>query len=74
MPRKPRFFLPDVPAHIVQRGYSREPVFFVGIRVRAKGPEPFTQPILKTKHGLTSRIMSILPSILDPPAMVRVKM
>jgi putative transposase len=28
MPRKPRFFLPDVPVHIVQRGYSREPVFF----------------------------------------------
>lgn len=28
MPRKPRFFLSDVPAHIVQRGHSREPVFF----------------------------------------------
>ena len=28
MPRKPRFFLPDIPAHIVQRGHSREPVFF----------------------------------------------
>lgn len=28
MPRKPRFFLPDMPAHIVQRGHSREPVFF----------------------------------------------
>ncbi len=28
MPRKPRFYLPDVPAHIVQRGHSREPVFF----------------------------------------------
>ncbi|MBL1276176.1 MAG: transposase [Ectothiorhodospiraceae bacterium] len=28
MPRKPRFFLPDVPAHIVQRGHSQEPVFF----------------------------------------------
>jgi putative transposase len=28
MPRKPRFFLPDVPAHVVQRGHSREPVFF----------------------------------------------
>ena len=28
MPRKPRFFLPDVPVHIVQRGHSREPVFF----------------------------------------------
>lgn len=28
MPRKPRFFLPGVLAHIVQRGHSREPVFF----------------------------------------------
>ena len=28
MPRKPRFYLPGVPAHIVQRGHSREPVFF----------------------------------------------
>lgn len=28
MPRKPRFFLPDVPAHIFQRGHSKEPVFF----------------------------------------------
>ncbi len=28
MPRKPRFFLPNVPVHIVQRGHSREQVFF----------------------------------------------
>lgn len=28
MPRKPRFFIPDVPTHIVQRGHSKEPVFF----------------------------------------------
>lgn len=28
MPRKPRFFLPDVPVHIVHRGHSRDPVFF----------------------------------------------
>ncbi len=28
MPRKPRFFLPDILAHIVQRGHSREPAFF----------------------------------------------
>lgn len=28
MPRKPRFYLPGVPVHIVQRGHSREPVFF----------------------------------------------
>ncbi|MFY0678924.1 MAG: transposase [Neptuniibacter sp.] len=28
MPRKPRYFLPGVPVHLVQRGHSREPVFF----------------------------------------------
>ena len=28
MPRKPRFYLPGVPAHLVQRGHSREPVYF----------------------------------------------
>lgn len=28
MPRKRRFFLPDVPVHIVQRGHSRGAVFF----------------------------------------------
>lgn len=28
MPRKPRFFLPGVPVHVVQRGHSRQPVFF----------------------------------------------
>jgi len=28
MPRKPRFFLPGVAVHIVQRGHSRNPVFF----------------------------------------------
>jgi len=28
MPRKRRFFIPDVPVHIVQRGHSRKPVFF----------------------------------------------
>ncbi len=28
MPRKPRFYISGVPVHIVQRGHSREPVFF----------------------------------------------
>jgi len=28
MPRKPRFYLPSVPVHVVQQGNSREPVFF----------------------------------------------
>jgi len=28
MPRKPRFFLPDVPVHVVQRGNNRDAVFF----------------------------------------------
>ena len=28
MPRKPRFVIPGVPVHIVQRGRSKEPVFY----------------------------------------------
>lgn len=28
MPRKPRYFLPNVPVHVVQRGRNREAVFF----------------------------------------------
>ncbi|MFT6779647.1 MAG: putative transposase [Paraglaciecola sp.] len=28
MPREPRFIIPGVPVHIVQRGCSREPVFY----------------------------------------------
>jgi len=28
MPRKPRFFLPDIPIHIVQRGNNKDPIFF----------------------------------------------
>lgn len=28
MPRKPRFFLPDIPVHAVQRGHNRAAVFF----------------------------------------------
>ena len=28
MPRKPRFYLPDIPAHIVQRGNCRQATFF----------------------------------------------
>ncbi len=35
MPRKPRFFLPGTPAHIVQRGHSREPVFLEDSDYRA---------------------------------------
>lgn len=28
MPRKPCCYLPDIPAHVVQRGNSRQAVFF----------------------------------------------
>ena len=28
MPRKPRFYLPHVPVHLVQRGHCRAPIFF----------------------------------------------
>ena len=34
MPRKPRFFLADVPVHIVQRGNNRQPIFFDAIDYR----------------------------------------
>ena len=35
MPRKPRFFLPGVPAHVVQRGNNRQPIFFADEDYRA---------------------------------------
>ncbi|MCG7988080.1 MAG: transposase [Candidatus Thiodiazotropha weberae] len=28
MPRKRRFYLPGIPVHVIQRGNSRQPVFF----------------------------------------------
>lgn len=28
MPRKPRFYIPGVPAHVMQRGHNRNPIFF----------------------------------------------
>lgn len=28
MPRRPRMYLPDIPAHVVQRGNNREPCFY----------------------------------------------
>lgn len=28
MPRKPRFYLPELPVHVFQRGHNKEPVFF----------------------------------------------
>jgi putative transposase len=35
MPRKPRFYLPDVPAHVIQRGNNRQAVFFCDDDCRA---------------------------------------
>ena len=29
MSRKPRFMLPGVPQHVIQRGHNREPCFFL---------------------------------------------
>ncbi len=28
MPRQPRYFLPDIPQHVIQRGVDRQPTFF----------------------------------------------
>ena len=35
MPRKPRFFLPGIPSHIIQRGNNRQPIFFADNDYRA---------------------------------------
>jgi len=35
MPRKPRFFLPGIPVHVVQRGNNRQAVFFADDDCRA---------------------------------------
>ena len=35
MPRKPRFYLPGIPVHVVQRGHSREAVFYEDADYRA---------------------------------------
>ena len=35
MPRKPRFYLPAVPAHVIQRGNNRQAVFFCDDDYRA---------------------------------------
>lgn len=28
MPRQPRYFIPDIPQHVIQRGVDKQPVFF----------------------------------------------
>ena len=28
MPRKPRFYVPDIPVHVIQRGHNRQAIFF----------------------------------------------
>ena len=35
MPRKPRFYLPGVPTHVIQRGNCRQAVFFADNDYRA---------------------------------------
>jgi putative transposase len=35
MPRKPRFYLPGLPAHVIQRGNSRQPVFYESVDYQA---------------------------------------
>jgi hypothetical protein len=50
MPRKPRFHLPDVPQHVIQRGNNRNPCFYA---------EPDYQCYL---HGSRGRIL-VFPSI-----------
>ncbi len=45
MPRRPRMYLPGVPAHIVQRGNNREPCFF--------HPDDFVYYLQCLKHALS---------------------
>lgn len=44
MPRKPRFQVPGVPAHVVQRGNNRQPIFFE--------PSDYSAYLMKEEKGL----------------------
>ena len=43
MPRKPRMYLPDVPAHIVQRGNNRDAVEYTWV----EGVRPYNLHVKK---------------------------
>ncbi len=45
MPRRPRMYLPGIPAHTVQRGNNREPCFF--------HPDDFVYYLQYLKHALS---------------------
>ena len=67
MPRKPRFYLPGVPAHIVQRGNCRQAVFYdkndyrAYLRWLAEGAEKHGcrvhAYVLMTNHVLISTLI-----------------
>ncbi len=53
MPRKPRFYLPGIPAHIVQRGNDRQAVFFADsdYQVYLSGDEKGVSTLYGMKKG-----------------------
>jgi putative transposase len=70
MPRKPRMYLPGVPAHIVQRGNNREACFYSDddylyyLEVLGQGLRRYGAKLhaycLMTNHALTNQQVLIL--------------
>lgn len=76
MPRKPRFFLPGIPQYIVQRGHSRNPVFFdkADYAVYLAGLGEAAQPLpgrLPTTMPITG--LQSLSRLTSPPAELPIK-
>ncbi len=68
MPRKPRLILPNIPVHVVQRGLSKDPVFFEDDDYHA-----FLDWLVKakTKHGCAVHAFVLMTNhyhlLLTPP-------
>ncbi len=75
MPRKPRFFLPGVPVHIVQRGHSRQEVFYEDndylayLRWLKEGAERYKVDI--HAYALMTNHIHILATALDTDGITR---
>lgn len=54
MARKPRFLLPGVPQHVIQRGNNREPCFYADTLLGPRPPSGYNLTILTRigeRHG-----------------------
>ena len=60
MPRKPRFTLPGVPQHVIQRGNNREPCFLNNGYPWGLIPNPSTCAFW---HGVEDNIDAVLQRI-----------